>query len=184
MNPFEHLPVQLSSCLLAGNSCNTSCSLLFIYFSTRFVKKILDQTGKCILSHLNTLNSGWGPFSSTQLHSRCIHRYGQNNSSYDAGYIFFVEILSFGFYIVLSECGAYLAVDHKLVYSRYPKMFLLFFSIILSLIPVLNPSFSIHISVLFSFFCFCLFLLLFFASGSIRILLSIFPSLQTLFIHF
>ena len=35
---------------------------------------------------------------------------------------FFVEILSFGFCLVNSECGAYLAVDHNLVYS-YSTMF-------------------------------------------------------------
>ena len=56
------------------------------------------------------------------------------------------------------------------------KIFLLFFSLILNLISVLKPSFSIHISVSFSF---CLF-----APEFIRILSSTFPSLETLFILF
>ena len=56
------------------------------------------------------------------------------------------------------------------------KNFLLFFSLILNLISVLKPSFSIHISVSFSF---CLF-----APEFIRILSSTFPSLETLFILF
>ena len=55
---------------------------------------------------------------------------------------FFVEILCFGFCLVSSDCDAYLAVDHSLVYS-YAKMFLLFFSLIWILIPGLKPLFSI-----------------------------------------
>ena len=58
--------------------------------------------------------------------------------------------MSFGFYLVNLDCSAYLAVDHGLVYS-YSKMFLLFFRLIFSLIPVSKPPFLIHISVLFSF---------------------------------
>ena len=58
-----------------------------------------------------------------------------------------VEILSFSFCLVNSECGTYLVVDHSLVYS-YPKMFLLNFSVMLTL----KPSFAIYISVSFSFF--------------------------------
>ena len=54
---------------------------------------------------------------------------------------FFAEILSFSFYLSNYECGACLAVDQSLVYGNYPNMFLLFFSLILSLIPVLKPSF-------------------------------------------
>ena len=46
------------------------------------------------------------------------------------------EILSFGFYLVNSECGASPAVDHSLVFGSYPKMFLLFFGS--SLFPVLK----------------------------------------------
>ena len=57
--------------------------------------------------------------------------------------------------LVTSECGAYLAADQSLVYGGYPKMFLLFFSLILILILVLKLSFSIHILVLFSI-CFLL----------------------------
>ena len=49
-------------------------------------------------------------------------------------------------------CGAYLAVDHSSVYGGYPKLFLLFFSIIMSLSPFLKPSFLIHILVSF---CLC-----------------------------
>ena len=39
---------------------------------------------------------------------------------------YFLEIQLFGFYLVYSECGAYLTVNQNLVYS-YPKMFVLFF---------------------------------------------------------
>ena len=46
---------------------------------------------------------------------------------------FSVEILPFGFFLVNSECDAYLPVDHSLV-RGHSKMFLLFFSLILSLI--------------------------------------------------
>ena len=53
---------------------------------------------------------------------------------------FFAEILSFSFYLSNYECGACLAVDQSLAYGSYPNMFLLFFSLILSLIPVLKPS--------------------------------------------
>ena len=63
---------------------------------------------------------------------------------------FFVEIFPFGFYLVNFECGAYLAFDHSLVNCIYPKIFMIF-SLILSLIPVLKPSDSIHISVAFCF---------------------------------
>ena len=104
-------------------------------------------------------------------------------------YIFKSSILAFrrnfGFFLVTSECGAYVAVVQSLIYGSYSKMlmFLLFFSVILSLIPVLKPSFStfsIHI-----FFSFTFFFFFFFASRSPRILSSTFPSLQTLFIiHF
>ena len=59
---------------------------------------------------------------------------------------YFVEIVFPFYFPVNSECGAYLAVDHSLVYS-YPKTFLLYLSLILSLIPDLRSSFSIHISV-------------------------------------
>ena len=52
--------------------------------------------------------------------------------------IFFVEILSFAFLLVISECYAYLPFDHNLVNS-HPK-------------PGLKPSFSIHMSVSFGFF--------------------------------
>ena len=64
---------------------------------------------------------------------------------------FFAEILSFSFYLSNYECGACLAVDQSLVYGNYPNMFLLFFSLILSLIPVLKPSFLIHVLVSFCF---------------------------------
>ena len=103
-------------------------------------------------------------------------------------YIFKSSILAFrrnfGFFLVTSECGAYVAVVQSLIYGSYSKMlmFLLFFSVILSLIPVLKPSFStfsIHIFFSFTFFFF------FFAPRSPRILSSTFPSLKTLFIiHF
>ena len=63
--------------------------------------------------------------------------------------------MSFGFYLVNSECGAYLAVDQNLVYGGYPKMFLLFLSLILSLSLVLKLSFSNYILVSFSI-CFWL----------------------------
>ena len=42
----------------------------------------------------------------------------------------FGEIMSFDFHLITSECGAYLAVDQSLVYGGYPKLFLLFFSLI------------------------------------------------------
>ena len=65
-----------------------------------------------------------------------------------------VETLPFGFCLFNSECDASLANHHSLIGS-YPKMFLLFLSLILSLIPGLKQFFSIHIS--FSFlFCFLL----------------------------
>ena len=57
-------------------------------------------------------------------------------------FLFFLEILLFGFHLVSSECDAYLIVDQSLGYGGYSKMFLLFFSLILNLIPVLKPSFS------------------------------------------
>ena len=44
---------------------------------------------------------------------------------------FFAKILSFSFFLVTSECDVYLPVDPSLVYS-YPKMLLLFFSLILA----------------------------------------------------
>ena len=60
-------------------------------------------------------------------------------------FLFFLEKLSFGFCLVNYDYGAHLAVDHSSVYS-YRKMFLLFFSLTLSLISGMKPSFSIHIS--------------------------------------
>ena len=62
----------------------------------------------------------------------------------------FVEILSFGFCLVIPEFGAYIAVDHSLVHS-YPKIFLLYLSLILILIAGLKSSLSIHMSASFSF---------------------------------
>ena len=48
---------------------------------------------------------------------------------------FFVEILSFVFYLVKYECCAYLIIiDHSLVYGWYPKTILLFFSLIVCII--------------------------------------------------
>ena len=76
------------------------------------------------------------------------------------------------FCLVNSESGVYLVVDQNLVYN-YPKMFLLFFSLILGLIPGLNPSFLIHVSVSFLFG----FLLLDLASRRIEIMSTPFPSL-------
>ena len=70
-------------------------------------------------------------------------------------FLHFVEILCFDFYLVNFECSAYLSVDHSSVHS-YPKYFYYFFRLILSLILVLKPPFSIHISVSFLF---CLLLL-------------------------
>ena len=40
----------------------------------------------------------------------------------------------FVFCLTNSECDTYLATDHSLVYSGYPKMFLLFYSLIFSLV--------------------------------------------------
>ena len=54
--------------------------------------------------------------------------------------ISFGKILSFGFLHVNCERDAYLAVDYSLVYS-YPKMFLIFFSLILSgILPSTHPA--------------------------------------------
>ena len=65
-----------------------------------------------------------------------------------------MESLAFGFYLVNFDRGAYLAVDHSLVYS-YPKMSLLFISLNLTLLePGLQQYISIYISV-----SFCLLLL-------------------------
>ena len=86
-----------------------------------------------------------------------------------------VEVLSFGFYLVNSECVVYLAVAHSLVYS-YPKMCVLFFSLIL-LEPNSKPSFSIHLPVLFYFWLLDLI-------EDTGILSSTFPNFQILFIHF
>ena len=106
-NHFKYLPVQFSSCLLAGK--------IFIHISTAL---------GLIVVFLNQV------------------------------FHFFVEILPFVFCLVNSECGAYLAVDHSLLYS-YPKIYILFFRLILDLIPGLKSSFSIHISVLLCLtFCF------------------------------
>ena len=60
---------------------------------------------------------------------------------FKSGIPIFIKILPFSFYLVNSECGAYVAIDHGLVYVNYPKMFLQFFSLILSLIPVFKPFF-------------------------------------------
>ena len=138
LNPFEYLPVQFSSCLLAGNTpIHVACYL----FST----------------------------SRAGLICFCVFK---------SGIFVFLEILSFGFYLVNSECGAYLTVDLGLVYGSYSKMFLLFLSLILNLIPVLKPSFSVYILVLFPF-CFVLLDLLEFChqlSPACRPCLSIFYS--------
>ena len=85
----------------------------------------------------------------------------------------------FWFVSDLSECGAYLAVDHSLDHSC-PKMFLLFSSLILSLIPDLKPFSSIQILVPFSF----IFLLLGLARCGIGILSSPSPSLYILLFNF
>ena len=42
---------------------------------------------------------------------------------------FFCRNSFFGFCLANSECDAYLAVDHSLVYNSYPRMFLLFVSL-------------------------------------------------------
>ena len=77
----------------------------------------------------------------------------------------FVEILSFLSYLVSSECGQYLAVDHSLDYDGYLKLFLLFFSLIISFKTIFFSS------------CLGFIFVLLFALGSIRILLSTLPSL-------
>ena len=46
---------------------------------------------------------------------------------------FSVEILSFSFCLVNFECDGYLPADHSSVYS-HPKLFLLFFSLIMTLV--------------------------------------------------
>ena len=46
----------------------------------------------------------------------------------------------FSFCLVNSKCGAYQAAEHDFVHS-YPKMFLLFFSLILGLVSGLKSSF-------------------------------------------
>ena len=61
----------------------------------------------------------------------------------------FCRILSFGFCLVNSECDVNLAVDHSLVYN-HSKTFLLFFSLILSLVK--NHLFR-FISRFFLIFC-------------------------------
>ena len=61
----------------------------------------------------------------------------------------FIEILSFGFCLVSSECDAYLPVDYSLVYG-HSKMFLIL-SVESNLELGLKPSFSIHISLSFCF---------------------------------
>ena len=85
---------------------------------------------------------------------------------------FSVGILSFGFCLLKSECGALLTVDHCLVYS-----YLKCLSLILSLITVVKLFFSIHISVSFSL-CF---LLLDLAGCRIEILSSTFPAFKSCF---
>ena len=82
---------------------------------------------------------------------------------------FFIEILSFGFCLVNSECDAYLPVDYSLVYG-HSKIFLIF-SVESNLEPGLKPSFSIHISLSFCF------LPLDLVSCRTGILSSTFPSL-------
>ena len=62
---------------------------------------------------------------------------------------FFIEILSFGFCLVSSECDAYPPVDYSLVYG-HSKMFLIL-SVESNLDFGLKPSFSIHISLSFCF---------------------------------
>ena len=89
---------------------------------------------------------------------------------------FLVEIFPFGFYLVNFECGAYLAFDHSLVNCIYPKIFILFFSLILSLIPVLKPSDSIHISVAFCFLLLDLLEFCYQSSPACKPCLSIFNS--------
>ena len=117
----------------------------------------------CLLAGNTCIRVSCYFFSTSRLELICFYIFKSNIL------VFFVEICSFAFYLVNSKCEAYLAVDQSLVYGSYPKVFLLFFSLILSLIPVLAPSFLIHILVSFSF-CF-------FASGSTGILSSIIPSL-------
>ena len=70
-----------------------------------------------------------------------------------------------GFFLVNSECDAYLPVNHSLVCNQL-KLFLLFFSLILSL----RSSFSVHIWVSFCF------LLQNLVNCGIGILSSTFPS--------
>ena len=71
----------------------------------------------------------------------------------------------FGFYLVNSGCGSYLAVDHSLVYTSYPKTFLLFFSIILSAIIEISSFKTIFLDSFLGFF-----FVLFFAHESTGIL--------------
>ena len=55
--------------------------------------------------------------------------------------IIFVEILSFGFSQVSSECDPYLPIDHSLVYSHAQMFLLIFYLIFLEL--SLKPSLPI-----------------------------------------
>ena len=71
----------------------------------------------------------------------------------------------FCFYLVNSECGSYLEVDHSLNYSSYPETFLLFFSIILNAIIGISSFKTIFFDSFLGFF-----FVLFFAHGSIGIL--------------
>ena len=81
----------------------------------------------------------------------------------------------FWFFVVNSECDAYLPVDYSLVYG-HSKMFLIL-SIESNLEFGLKPSFWIHISLSFCF------LPLDLVSCITGILSSTFPSLQILFFH-
>ena len=115
--------------------------------------------------------------------STCIH--GSIHVSRQVGLICFCIFNSsvldfcrnsfFRFCLANSECNAYLAVDHSLVYSSYPKMILLFFSLA-NLEPDLKPSFFI----LDTSVSLCL-LLLDLANCIIGILSSVFLSLKSLF---
>ena len=94
---------------------------------------------------------------------------------FKSGVLDFCRNSLFGFCLANSECDAYPAVDHSLVYSSYPKMILLFFNLS-NLEPDLKPSFFILDTSVSS----CI-LLLDLANCRIGILSSVFPSLKSLF---
>ena len=153
-------------------------------FRCKMVSIFIPQSYQILFCAISSSSFGWH-----HLHSWAASSFLLFISTMPVGLCFcifkskvlvFCRILYFGFCLSNSVCDTYLAVDHSSVYS-YPKMFILFFSLLTSvecLEPGLKPSFSIHI-----FVSFC-FLLLDLASCRTGTLSLTFLDFEILFFHF